>query len=231
MLCKSFTRNISRPANRSPLKAGALAVPDALSILPTLNTLLALPFAQKIATRDAHPAHHISFASSHPAPNNTPFESTAEATNPLNSAEKSTIRLWPDHCIAGTHGAELVSDLKTELLDVVVDKATHVDIEMLSAFASSFADPPAGDTGLADRLRRAGVSDVFVVGLAADYCVKMTALGAAHAGFKTWVIEDAVRGIDCSSENEQRVRSECREQGVEFVRSDGPELQRVKDLA
>lgn len=81
-----------------------------------------LPFNLKIATRDLHPANHVSFASSHAAPDNRPFETILSISNPGNAAETEKIRLWPDHCVQGTRGCELVRGLNVSCLHAIVDK-------------------------------------------------------------------------------------------------------------
>ncbi|ELR02308.1 hypothetical protein GMDG_05377 [Pseudogymnoascus destructans 20631-21] len=112
--------------------SGALAVPNGRSILPTINTLLTYPFVLKIATKDWHPAGHISFASSHPGAE--PFTSFATITNLENEEEKYESRLWLDHCIQGTPGAELVKDLDISKIDKILEKGQIKSVEMYSAF-------------------------------------------------------------------------------------------------
>lgn len=107
----------------------------------------------------------------------------------------------------------------------MVDKGTRDDVEMYSAFRD-----PMGlcDTGLSGMLRAKGVSHVYVVGLAADYCVRATALHAAEDGFIAVVVEEATRPVD--PERWERVgRGEVREAGVQLVSLEGEEVRRVRD--
>ncbi|KAF4630294.1 hypothetical protein G7Y89_g7848 [Cudoniella acicularis] len=99
---------------------GSLAVPNGRTIIPTVNKLLTLPFALKIATKDWHPADHISFASNHA--NKKPYVDFTTIVNPANASETYETRLWPDHCIQNTPGAELVKELEVEKVDKIVEK-------------------------------------------------------------------------------------------------------------
>ncbi|KAH6639177.1 Isochorismatase-like protein [Boeremia exigua] len=207
---------------------GALAVAGGRDIVPAINELLALPFALRVATKDFHPPDHISFASTHAAPNNQPFVSKATITNPLNAAETLETQLWPDHCVQGTAGAELLPELDVARVDCVVEKGQDRRVEMYSAFADPFPSHCA-QSDLAATLKRAGITDVFVAGLAADYCVRFTALDAQKHGFKTWVIGEATKAVDPSSLDD--VYRGYDEAGVRVIGKDDGQVQRVRELA
>jgi nicotinamidase-related amidase len=198
-------------------------------IVPTINELLSLPFAIKVATKDFHPQDHISFASNHPAPNNKPFESMVKITNPQNPDESQETRLWPNHCVQGTKGSELLPELDVGRVDKIVEKGQDKRVEMYSAFADPFTSPCVARSDLANTLKDAGVTDVFVVGLAADYCVKFTAIDAQKEGFKTWVIGEATKAVDPSSLGD--VHKEYERVGVSVIGRDDAQLRRVKELA
>ncbi|OBT70120.1 hypothetical protein VE03_00555 [Pseudogymnoascus sp. 23342-1-I1] len=203
---------------------GALAVPSAPSILPALNTLLAYPFILKIATKDWHPAGHISFASSHPG--KAPFTDFATITNPQNAAETYESRLWPDHCIQGTPGAELLGGWDVEKVDEVIEKGQMGEVEMYSAFYPPLERPRVGDSGLAALLKGKGVTDVFVVGLAADYCVAATAEDAVKEGFRAYIVEEGTRAVVPEGWGEKKRELEGR--GVRVVGMGGEEVERVR---
>ena len=169
------------------------------AIVPILNQLLSLPFVVKIATKDFHPPDHISFASNHAPPNNVPFVSTITIQNPLNPEETQETRLWPIHCVQGTKGAELLHELEVDKVDHIVEKGQDERVEMYSAFADPFTNPNVSRSELAQILHGKGITDVYVAGLAADYCVKYTALDARKEGFKTWVVGEATRAVDPTS--------------------------------
>ncbi|RMZ68522.1 pyrazinamidase nicotinamidase [Pyrenophora seminiperda CCB06] len=204
-----------------------MSVTGGRDIVPTINELLAYPFALKVATKDYHPRDHISFASNHTAPNNKPFESTFTIKNPLDPEETQETRLWPDHCIQGTKGAELLPELLVSKVDRIIEKGQDKRVEMYSAFADPFQSPCVAKSDLAETLRTAGITDVYVVGLAADYCVKYTAMDAQKEGFKTWVISDAVKAVDPSSMDD--VHKEYAEIGVTVIAKGDAQIQKVKE--
>jgi nicotinamidase/pyrazinamidase len=112
---------------------------------------------------------------------------------------------WPVHCVAGTPGAELHHALDPTSIDMVVDTGQDRDDEGYSGFEG---------TALAERLRERGVSDVTVVGLATDYCVKHTALGALREGFDVTVDSTATRGVDVQEGDSERALEAVREAGA-----------------
>ena len=111
---------------------------------------------------------------------------------------------WPVHCVAGTQGAQLHPDLNRLNVDVVVDKGQAVDTDGYSGFEG---------TDLEDLLRERGITQVTVVGLATDYCVKNTALDALRAGFAVTVDSTAVRGVEVSPGDSEQALAEVRAAG------------------
>ena len=95
--------------------------------------------------------------------------------------------IWPVHCVAGTQGAQLHPDLDQTKVDIVVDKGQAVDTDGYSGFDG---------TDLEELLRERDITQVTVVGLATDYCVKNTALDALKAGFQVTVDSSAARGVE-----------------------------------
>ncbi|HEY8383548.1 MAG TPA: bifunctional nicotinamidase/pyrazinamidase [Microvirga sp.] len=164
------------------LPGGALAVPDGDAVIAPINGL-AQRFRHVILTQDWHPAGHISFASSHPG--RQPFERVDLAYGPQ--------VLWPDHCIQGTPGAALAAGLQVPHAELVIRKGYYDHTDSYSGFME--ADRRTR-TGLGGYLRERGLKRVFCAGLATDFCVSWTALDAQAAGFETYVIDDASRGID-----------------------------------
>ncbi|KAG2169138.1 hypothetical protein VTO58DRAFT_103342 [Aureobasidium pullulans] len=209
---------------------GSLAVTDGRSIAPVINDLLKLPWTLRVATKDMHPKDHISFASQHPPPNNKPFESSITIANPHNPEETQTTNLWPDHCVAGSPGSELIPELDVGRLDDVVEKGQDKRVEMYSAFCTPFLNPKIVETGLAKTLKEKGVTHVFCVGLAADFCVKATAIDAAKEGFETVVIREGTKGVEQGDEADKKLAQELKENNVKMVSVDGPEVAKVRDL-
>ena len=96
---------------------------------------------------------------------------------------------------------------------------------MYSAFYDPLVTPRVSDSGLSAMLKEKGVTDVYVVGLAFDYCVKCTAADAAKEGFRTFVVEEGTKAVDPSTWEE--VKQELKAKGVEVVKFDGEEVARV----
>ncbi len=161
---------------------GALEVPDGDAVVPVINRV-APRFCARIFAQDWHPPGHRSFASSHEG--KAPFET---ATLPYGEQV-----LWPDHCVQGTRGADFHADLETDGADLVLRKGFRPSIDSYSAF---YENDRSTSTGLAGYLRSRGISRLFFVGLATDFCVAYSAIDGAREGFECAVIEDACRGID-----------------------------------
>jgi nicotinamidase/pyrazinamidase len=162
---------------------GSLPVPEGDRVVPVINRL-APRFAKVVATQDWHPPGHISFASSHPGIK--PFQ-----TVDLPGGEKQT--LWPEHCVAGSRGAELHPGLDTAPVSLIVRKGTRVELDSYSAF---FENDHCTPTGLSACLRELGIGELYLAGLATDVCVFFTAMDALRLGFAVLLVEDACRGID-----------------------------------
>jgi nicotinamidase-related amidase len=202
---------------------GSLAVTEGRDIIPAINDLLGRPgLVFKIATQDWHPADHISFAANH---GKQPFTDFCTVTNPSNPAESYETRLWPVHCVQDTPGAELLPELETGGLDEVLKKGVDSRVEMYSAFYPPLSSPRVSDSGLASRLKAHGITHVYVVGLAADYCVKSTALDAMREGFTTVIIEEATRPVDAAGW--PACKHEIEGLGVKVVSIDGVEVKKL----
>jgi nicotinamidase/pyrazinamidase len=150
--------------------------------VPLINKL-ARRFTHVILTQDWHCEDHLSFASSHPG------------KKPLELADLSygPQILWPDHCVQGTPGAAFHRHLEVEQCELIIRKGYHREIDSYSAFFENDRQTP---TGLAGYLRERGLTRLFIVGLATDFCVAYSALDARRLGFEVTVIESACRGID-----------------------------------
>ncbi len=164
------------------LPGGALAVPHGDEVIPVINGIQDR-FGLVVATQDWHPARHGSFASSHP--DKQPFDKTD-----LFGLEQV---LWPDHCIQGTPGAELSPLLHSRRIEAILRKGTDAAVDSYSGF---YDNGHQKSTGLAGYLRDKGTTDLFISGLAGDYCVYYTARDAIQEGFQVTVLEDACRPID-----------------------------------
>ena len=114
---------------------------------------------------------------------------------------------WPVHCVRNTPGAQFHPDLDTSGVDKVVSKGTGTKDDGYSAFETEELD-------LAAWLREQGVEELYFTGLATEYCVKASALDAVKHGFKTFVITDAIRGIEVNPGDIDKALEEMREAGV-----------------
>jgi nicotinamidase/pyrazinamidase len=184
---------------------GALPVPEGDTIVPLVNELQAR-FDLVVATQDWHPPDHGSFAANHPG---------RKVYEVIDLAGLPQV-LWPVHCVQGTPGAELVPSLDASRIDRVFRKGTDPAIDSYSGF---FDNGHRKATGLDDYLNGAGVRRVYVCGLAADYCVKFTALDARRLGFETFLIEDATRGVNVNPGDVGRAIDDMRAAGVVITTS------------
>ncbi len=164
------------------LPGGPLAVKGGDAIIPGINALAAR-FEHVLLTADWHPAHHISFASTH---GKHPFTDTAEASYGLQS-------LWPDHCLQDTPGAEITPALHIPHAELLLRKGFRRDIDSYSAFVENDKHTR---TGLAGYLRERELHRLFFVGLAYDFCVGFSAQDAHRLGFEPIVLEDLTRAVD-----------------------------------
>ncbi len=183
---------------------GTLAVPEGDAIIPLVN-LLQPKFKLVAATQDWHPRGHGSFASTHGKPVYSEIQ--------IHGAPQT---LWPDHCVQGTHGAELVAVLDRTRIGRVFRKGMDPEIDSYSGFLDA---DHAHATGLAEYLHERKVDTVYLAGLATDYCVKFTALDAVSLGFRATVIEDACRGVNIQPGDTAAALEEMKAAGVRIIRS------------
>jgi nicotinamidase/pyrazinamidase len=118
---------------------------------------------------------------------------------------------WPVHCVRNTRGAELHPAMQGVHRDAVVDVGRGREDEGYSGFE---------DSDLAGILRDRDVDEVFVCGLATDYCVRASAIDACREGFEVTVVEDAVRGVEVAEGDSERALAEMRDAGARIARSD-----------
>ncbi len=162
---------------------GSLAVGKGDEVVPIINKL-ARAFANVVATQDWHTPGHASFASAHAG--KKPFDSV--------KMPYGNQVLWPDHCVQGTPGAELVKELSLPHAELILRKGYRPAVDSYSAFNEADGTP----TGLSAYLRERKIKRVFLAGLATDFCVAWSAVDARKNGFAAAVIEDACRGIDAN---------------------------------
>ncbi|MEU6913120.1 isochorismatase family protein [Streptomyces olindensis] len=174
-------------------EGGSLAVAGGADVAAAVTELIGQAggsgYQHVVATRDHHiaPGGHFS-------------------TNP------DYVRSWPAHCVAGTEGVgfhpNFAPAVASGSIDAVFDKGAY------AAAYSGFEGTDENGTKLADWLRSREVTEVDVVGIATDHCVRATALDAAQEGFRTHVLLDLTAGV--AQETTERALEELREAGVEL---------------
>jgi nicotinamidase/pyrazinamidase len=172
---------------------GKLAVVGGDEIVPIVNSI-AGDFRHLVLTQDWHPADHSSFASQHPGA--APFTQFDMYYGPQT--------LWPDHCVIGSHGAAFHSGLDVRKAEMIIRKGYRKAVDSYSAF---FENDHRTPTGLMGYLKERGFSNLTIVGLAFDYCVRYSAEDAKILGFDVTVIERATRAIDLAGTAAETRRS------------------------
>ena len=162
------------------------------------------------ATQDWHPKNHISFASNHPG--KKPYETIR--------VDGRTQALWPDHCVQGSAGAEILLD--TTLFQAVVRKAQDPRFDSYSAFQ----DGGGNKTELDALLKTEGITKLVIYGLATDYCVVSTAVDAVANGYDVVMIEGLSRGV--APDTTLNALETMKEKSIRIVKEIDPK--RIKDL-
>jgi len=158
---------------------GSLAVPDGDKVVPVLNRYIERFVALKasvFASRDWHPAVTKHF--------------------------KAYGGVWPPHCVQGTKGAEFHPDLRLPSDAVIVSKGMDPEQDAYSCFQAEDSHGAPFAAALGER----GIQRLLVGGLATDYCVKATVLGALREGFQVVVLEDVIRAVDVNPGDGARAR-------------------------
>jgi len=170
-------------------EGGSLAVAGGSEVAARVTRLLegetAGDYVTIVATRDHHvdPGRHF-------------------------SAEPDYVDTWPQHCVAGTRGAEFHPALRSDRFDAVFDKGER------AAAYSGFEGVDDRGTGLAEWLTTHGVTEVDIVGIATDHCVKATALDAVGLGWHTRVLLGLTAGV--APQTVEAALQQMREAGVEL---------------
>jgi nicotinamidase/pyrazinamidase len=187
------------------LPGGALAVARGDEVIALANKLQKA-FPLIVATQDWHPAHHKSFAANHPG------------KGPFDQIELRGLKqtLWPMHCVQNTPGAEFAATLDQQRFLKVFRKGTDPEIDSYSGF---FDNDHRKSTGLGAFLKEQQVTEVFIAGLATDYCVRFSALDAQALGFKTIVVRDACRGVNLNPDDSDRAIQEMERAGITITSS------------
>ena len=188
------------------LPGGALAVPEGDQVIEVANRLMP-HFPLVVASQDWHPVGHGSFASQHPG------RHVGDQVI-LDGLEQI---LWPDHCIQGTWGAEFSDHLRQDSIRSIFHKGTDPHIDSYSAL---YDNGHRRSTGLAEYLRSQNVRELYIMGLATDFCVRYTALDALTSGFQVRIIIDGCRGVNLQPGDDCRSLEAMRSAGALLTSSD-----------
>lgn len=187
------------------IPGGSLAVNDGDAIIPIVNRLQE-KFDFIVATQDWHPANHKSFAENHDGKN-------IGEIIVLNGLQQI---LWPVHCVQKSEGVKFHPKLNLDKITKIFPKGTDPEIDSYSGF---YDNGHRKSTGLATYLKKNNIAEVYICGLATDYCVKFTALDAQAEGFKTFIIEDACRGVELNPGDVENAFDEMKEKGCTIINS------------
>jgi nicotinamidase/pyrazinamidase len=182
---------------------GALEVRDGDRVIPVINRLSHL-FSIIVATQDWHPANHKSFASQHAG---------KKPLDVIKLGETEQV-LWPNHCVQGTGGADFHPGLNIKPVKLIVRKGMNPEIDSYSGFFENDRETP---TGLEFYLKGFGIMDVYLGGLATDYCAYYTAKDALKLGFKTYLVSDACRGVDFPENNVDNAINDLKAKGAFII--------------
>jgi len=193
-------------ADFTELKSGALAVPgtgmDYIDDVRKATWRFQEEGLRIYFTLDWHPADHISFYTNNPG--TEPFQE-------VEIEEGRTQVMWPPHCVQNTPGADILIDIEGPADRVRTGANPKFDSY------SGFVDDGGNPSGLDRLLRRDGIKELIIYGLATDYCVKHTALDAVALGYRVELLVDLCRGI--SSETTGSALKELEARGVNIIRN------------
>lgn len=179
-----------------------MAVPEGDRVVPVINKISG-NFNKVIATQDWHPRGHISFAGTH----KKELYQTIETEGVVQV-------LWPDHCVQGSRGADLHKDLNQKPIDLIIRKGTDPNLDSYSAFLEN---DKKTSTGLEYYLKGLNIMEIYLCGLAVDYCVYFSALDACRMEFKTFVILDASIGVDVPEKNIKKTIDDMKNKGIFII--------------
>ena len=170
---------------------GALAVPQGDKIAPVINKYIRI-FAKKklpiFASRDWHPVRTKHF--------------------------KDFGGLWPVHCLQSSRGAAFHPDLKLPQEAILLYKGMDPEEDCYSSFsAQDLSGQP-----LFKLLKIMAIKEVYIAGLATDYCVKFTAIDALKHSFKVKILTDAIKGVDLKPNDSAKAIKKITKMGAKKVK-------------
>ena len=191
-------------------KDGSLAVEGGDKIISVINDLRKKhekKFALVCLSMDWHPPNHCSFHS-----NNKDRDASAELFKPCKLPSGEMQVMWPDHCVQGSNGAKIHSELNRQQSDKIILKGMDPSVDSYSAFMDNDKKTKTALNGL---LKEAEINEIVCVGLAYDYCVGYTALDGVDLGYKSYIVKDASASV--AKESEEAREQEMKEKGVTIM--------------
>lgn len=182
------------------LPGGALAVPKGNEIIPVLNAI-ADKFEIVLASLDWHPKDHVSFASTF-------------GKNPGDIYQDQI--LWPTHCVQNTFGSDFPSSFEKKKIQKIFHKGSQKEVDSYSVFLDQNRNPA---TNLDTYLKGKGIEELFIAGLATDYCVLETVLDALKLGYRAWVIQDGCKAVNIHPEDGEKALEKMKQKGALFTQS------------
>ena len=178
------------------LEDAPLKVSEGADIIQGINDLMKnYQFDYVVASQDWHPEDHISFSSS-----------TQEGHDN-----------WPPHCLQGSDGAKLHANLNTEPIHFIIKKGYKLETDSYSAFLDAKGEPTRLHNLFSEKNESETSFEMYVVGIATDYCVKFTALDSKQLGFNTFIIGDLTRGVN--QQNKDEVYAEVRGKEIKVIQT------------
>jgi nicotinamidase/pyrazinamidase len=187
------------------MPGGALGIVDGDKIIPAINRIIRF-FPLVVASKDYHPKNHVSFASSHPK--RRPGDVITLAGRQQN--------LWPEHCIQESLGSEFDPRLDKDDLHHIVLKGTRRDVDSYSTFYDNAREK---STGLHEFLRKNSVKNVFICGVATDFCVFFSVLDAIHLGYNVYVIKDLCKPVNIHPGDDDNCLEKMKNAGARIIDS------------
>lgn len=183
---------------------GKLAVSRGDEILPAVNDLMANgKWDLIVATKDWHPADHCSFAENH-----------GKQVGEKVIVESIEQILWPVHCVQNTHGADFASGWPSHQVDAIIHKGTN---KLYDSYSTFFDNKHNLSTGLHDLLQKQKIEEIWIVGLATDYCVKYSVIDALNLGYRVYVVKEACRAVNLNADDEKKAFDEMERAGAILI--------------
>lgn len=186
---------------------GALSVKDGHQVVPVANRLITSGnFDIIVLSQDWHPPTHKSFATNNPG----------TKVGDLGELGGKPQVMWESHCVWNTPGSEFHKNLLTGRANLILRKGMNPEVDSYSAFF----DNNGSSVGLSGYLRERGVTEVYISGLALDYCIMFTTLDCAKLGFDTFLFEDGCRAVNINLGDGEKAIEKMKNAGVKILHSD-----------